>query len=219
MTASSNPESTHNQPIADPVAHFREIDWCNKILTNKSIVNISIPDRTPIASTESALVRETLNTSNTVKACVTFLRYIKLGSKQEMEQRGETKHNPFLEVGAILDLQSGVNGFAKTMHGGVFGVVLDEVCGTAANMQAKHGALTASLTVNFKKSLHTPAVVVCRGRVVKKEGKKLFLKGSFEDKDGNILAQADGIWILVEKEIGRWTDDASANNRERTSKL
>jgi len=42
--------------------------------------------------------------------------------------------------------------------------------------------------------------------VVKKEGKKLFLKGSFEDKDGNILAEADGIWIMVNKDIGRWTD-------------
>ncbi|KAH6682796.1 HotDog domain-containing protein [Halenospora varia] len=219
MAASSNPQSAHNQPIADPITYFKEIDWCNKILTNKSIVNVSVPDRTPIASTESSLVRETLNTPKTVKACVTFLRYIKPKSKEEMQERGETKENPFLEVGAILDLQSGVNGFAKTVHGGFIGVVLDEVCATAANMQAKHGALTVSLTVNFKQPLYTPQIVVCRGRIVKKEGKKLFSKGSFEDKDGNILALSDGIFILAGKEIGRWTDDASANNRERASKL
>lgn len=53
-----------------------------------------------------------------------------------MEVRGEEKANPFLEVGALVDLQSGVNGYAKTAHGGFYGVVLDEVMGTAANMQA-----------------------------------------------------------------------------------
>jgi hypothetical protein len=37
--------------------------------------------------------------------------------------------------------------------------------------------------------------------VVKKEGKKLHLRGSFQDKDGNVLAESRGIWI-----IGRWTD-------------
>lgn len=49
---------------------------------------------------------------------------------------GEDKKNPFLQVCALLDLGSGMNGYAKTAHGGVFGVVLDEVMGTAANMQA-----------------------------------------------------------------------------------
>lgn len=82
----------------------------------------------------SALVRETLNTSSTVKACVTFLRYIK--PTAESKGNGETKEKPFLEMVALLDLHQGVNGFAGTAHGGFYGVVLDEVCGTTANMQA-----------------------------------------------------------------------------------
>lgn len=36
----------------------------------------------------------------------------------------------------LLDLGSGVNGFAKTALGGFYGVVLDEVMGSAAQMQA-----------------------------------------------------------------------------------
>lgn len=35
-----------------------------------------------------------------------------------------------------MDLGSGINGYAKTAHGGFYGVVLDEVMGTAANLQA-----------------------------------------------------------------------------------
>jgi hypothetical protein len=82
----------------------------------------------------SALVRETLNTSKTVKACVTFLRLIK--PTAESKNNGETKEKPFLEIVALLDLQPGVNGFAGTAHGGLYGVVLDECMGTVTNMQA-----------------------------------------------------------------------------------
>jgi hypothetical protein len=93
-----------------------------------------VPDRTPLSSTESALVRETLNTPATVKACITFLRYIKPTTPSS--ETGEDPKNPFLEFVTLLDLGSGVNGFAKTAHGGFYGVVLDEVMGSAAQMQA-----------------------------------------------------------------------------------
>lgn len=43
--------------------------------------------------------------------------------------------------------------------------------------------------------------------MVKKEGRKLSLKGSLEDKDGNILAESEGTWIMVDRDIGRWTTD------------
>ena len=44
-------------------------------------------------------------------------------------ETGEDSKNPFLEFVTLLDLGSGVNGFAKTAHGGFYGVVLDEVMG------------------------------------------------------------------------------------------
>lgn len=45
--------------------------------------------------------------------------------------------------------------------------------------------------------------MLARGKVVKKEGRKLSLQGSFEDEDGNILAEAEGTWIMVDKNVGR----------------
>jgi hypothetical protein len=132
---SSNPKSAHNQPTADPVAHFKAIPWCAKLLSDKSVLQVIVPDRTPLASTESALVRESLNTASTVKACVTFLRYIK--PTAPASETGEDKKNPFLQLCCLLDLGSGINGYAKTAHGGIFGVIFDEVMGTTANMQAR----------------------------------------------------------------------------------
>ncbi len=55
--------------------------------------------------------------------------------------------------------------------------------------------------------------------MVKKQGRKLSLKGSFEDKNGNILAEADGTWIMVNKDIGRWTDGQKGRNKGKDSKL
>jgi len=61
----------------------------------------------------------------------------------------------------------------------------------------------ANLNVKLKKPMFTPEVVVCRGRVVKKDGRKVYLKGSFEDKNGETPAEADGLWICMEKRMGR----------------
>ena len=62
------------------------------------------------------------------------------------------------------------------------------------------------MTVNFKKPLFTPSVVLVRGQVTKRSGRKLTVKGNFEDKDGNILATADGTWIMVNRDVGRTTN-------------
>lgn len=50
---------------------------------------------------------------------------------------GEDPRNPFLLFNALLDLGEDLCGFAGTLHGGVFAVLLDEVMGTAANFQAR----------------------------------------------------------------------------------
>lgn len=66
-----------------------------------------------------------------------------------------------------------------------------------------HGAYTASLNIKFKKPMFTPAIVVCRGRVVKKDGRKAYVTGSFEDKDGVVLTEAEGEWALMDRDVGR----------------
>jgi len=162
----------------------------------------------------------TLNTPDTVKACVTFFR---MPSKADRAGNvGETKEKPFVEVNCLLDVGDGLAGRPHVMHGGVFSVVLDEVLSTVAyqhsgesdlfscrgvrraggtdktdGILADYGAITAYLNVQWKKPLVTPAVTLCKGRVVKKEGRKVFVKGAFYDSEGAVLAEAEGLWILL----------------------
>ena len=65
------------------------------------------------------------------------------------------------------------------------------------HMKTDHGAATAYLNIQWKKPLTTPSIALCKGRVVKKEGRKVFVKGSFYDAEGNILADAQGMFILM----------------------
>lgn len=37
-----------------------------------------------------------------------------------------------------------------------------------------------------------------RARVTKAEGRKLFVGGSIENENGEVFAEADGLWVMVE---------------------
>jgi hypothetical protein len=98
---------------------------------DSAVVSLQIPDRNPTASRESALVNETLNTSDTVRACVVLVR--KLKPTPETLSGGETPAKPFLQLVGLLDLGQGVNGYPGTAHGGFFNVMLDEIMGSTVN--------------------------------------------------------------------------------------
>lgn len=124
----------HNQPVPDPIAHFESIPWCYRLINDESAIGLSPLDRSKLPDDEGCLMRETLNNQKSIKASVFFLRYPPQTSGSE--DNGEDPENPFMEVVALADLGPGVNGFAKTVHGGFFGVLLDETMGSVANMQA-----------------------------------------------------------------------------------
>lgn len=70
----------------------------------------------------------------------------------------------------------------------------------ACGYQRKEGqtALTAYLNIGYKKPVETPAVVLCRGWVERKEGKKVWGKATVEDGAGEVLATGDALFIVIE---------------------
>ncbi|XXG98535.1 hypothetical protein Hte_004859 [Hypoxylon texense] len=116
---------------------------------------------------------------------------------------GEDPRNPFLLFNALADLGEDCTSYVGTMHGGLYGVLMDEVMGTAANFQTEHGAYTVTFTTRYRRAVSPPQVVLIRGRVVRKEGRKLHVRGTIEDKDGNIMAEGEGLWIAMGKNVGR----------------
>ncbi|KAI5919918.1 HotDog domain-containing protein [Camillea tinctor] len=160
-----------------------------------------------------------MNSGTTVRACVSWFRPLttttpkaeRNGDKSERLLRGdgeakangEDPHNPFLVFSALLDLGEDLNSYAGTMHGGLYGVLMDEVMGTAANFQSPHGAYTVRFQTDFRRQVRTPQVVLVRGRVTRRDGRKLHVRGAIEDKDGNIMAEGSGLWLSMGKNVGR----------------
>jgi hypothetical protein len=129
----SEESTSHGQYIQDPIAHFKAIPWCAELLSDKRIIHLAVPDRRPKLDGEYTLVKETLNSESTVRACLTYFR---LPKRTGGLRPGEEKKNPFVEINALLDFGGGVNSFAKTAHGGFLTTVFDEVMGTAAWQQS-----------------------------------------------------------------------------------
>ncbi|KAI1461356.1 HotDog domain-containing protein [Annulohypoxylon moriforme] len=234
------PSATTNyyQPVPDPLAHFQAIPWCAALLSDPGNVQVAVPDRHPLPKGESNFVHKVINTPDTVRACVTFIRLVKpprskakssspnseaskINNSEDAKapkekpkaaserpaiyggggrENGEDPRNPFLLLHALAELGVDCQSFPGIMHGGLYGVLLDEVMGTAANSQTTNGAFTVRFTTNFRRAVRTPQIVLIRGRVVRKEGRKIHVRGTIEDKDGNIMAEGDGLWL--DKNIG-----------------
>ncbi|TVY59416.1 Verlamelin biosynthesis protein B [Lachnellula cervina] len=197
--------SPHGQYTSDPIAHFKNIPWCAKLLSDKSIIHVAIPDRRPKLDGEYTLVKEALNSGSTVRACITYFR---LPKRTEGLRPGEEKKNPFIEINTLLDLGNGVNGFAKTCHGGFMATVFDEVMGTAAWQQSgDNGAYTIDMALKFKKPLFTPTIVRCVGGVVKKEGRRIVLKAVFIGEDGTVYSEAEAVFLEMNRNIGKAAEE------------
>ncbi|KAK8059388.1 hypothetical protein PG996_009318 [Apiospora saccharicola] len=227
----------HNQSVPDPVEHFKAIPWCRALIEDKANLDILVPDRRPLDSGESNFVRRTMNTPTTIKACITFFRPVrahpKLGatagsdvskSKELLSGGGpensENPKNPFLLFSALVDLGVDCQSYAGTMHGGLYGVLMDElplppfvILGQASvndvhdvdltTSALANGAYTVRFTTNMRRPVRTPQIVLVRGRVIKREGRKLHVRGSMEDKNGEVLAEADGLWLCMAENVGR----------------
>ncbi|SPQ23542.1 a637a9e9-0546-438f-856b-f130bb39db6c [Thermothielavioides terrestris] len=59
------------------------------------------------------------------------------------------------------------------------------------------------MTTKFRKPVKVPGVVVVRARVFKKEGRQIYVRGSIEDGDDNLLAEGEA--MLVDKSPGQDT--------------
>lgn len=85
-------------------------------------------------------------------------------------------------------------GSLNIMHGGMVSLLLDETMGKVlSGMQVK--APTAQLNVRFKRPTLMEQDLYLRGRLISEQGRKFSLMAEIIDQEGNITAQAEGLFI------------------------
>jgi len=171
---------------AEKIAHFQSIPWCSEILREGDYTPVGIPPNKSRVPNEESLLSETLQTDNTIRKAVVYVR----------NRPSETPE----ETLVLYDLGSGVNGFPNICHGGFVATLLDEVTGvliTVRNTSQKKTLpfMTANLNVTFRKPVATPGVVLARARVVKSLGRKLWIEGSLENQHGDVCSTVSALFV------------------------
>lgn len=82
-------------------------------------------------------------------------------------------------------------------------MLIDEALGAAAEKERESdkSSMTVSLKVEFRGPMRTPGVYLTRGWVERREGRKIWARGVVEDGLGKILAEGEGLFVTVGKEI------------------
>ena len=152
-----------------------------RAFTNES--RVTKPD-----STADTFVAKTLAAEDTIIAWQSFYKAADSSKK-------------YGQVLSLLSLGSGVNGHVDTCHGGFISLLLDEALGLAAESARENDktTMTASLKVDYKKPVRTPAIVLCRAWVEKRQGRKLWIRGNIEDGEGTVMSTGEGLFIIVER--------------------
>ena len=93
-------------------------------------------------------------------------------------------------------------GYADIVHGGMIGLVLDELMG---NLLWKLGfpAVTGEMTVRFLRPAKVDHPLVCRAHVRSRKGRIFQMEAAAADTQGRPVALASGKFFNLEKNKGR----------------
>ena len=89
-----------------------------------------------------------------------------------------------------------LQGYPGRVHGGGVATMLDEAMGWAA--YASHSwAMTARMTTRFRKAVPLGETLTVSGWITRDRGRYLELRAELRDERGDLLAEAEGLFVRV----------------------
>jgi len=93
-------------------------------------------------------------------------------------------------------------GYPGMVHGGNIAAMLDETAGRATTgNEPNRFAVTSQLTVKYRQPVSTNQLLRVTGRLIKKRGKVSQAYGEIRDQDGNLLAEAEGLFVEIAEDF------------------
>ncbi|KAI1505746.1 thioesterase superfamily protein [Biscogniauxia marginata] len=170
-------------------AHFASISWCARHLHGLRVVTRPPSSRHRKSNGEDAFFAETLKTQSTISAML------------EVFEDPPSPLERIDHVKTFLTLGSGLNGHAGICHGGLVTTILDEVIGLLIPINKGRNAIpntdymTAYLNTTFFRPVPTSTTILAQARIVRAEGRKYYTEATIENKDGEVLARADALYV------------------------
>ncbi len=168
--------------------------WCLAIANDPAWKLIPTPSLVLYpTSTENSLLAETLSTPRGVRAVQTYLKQSPDGAAPK----------DMTEVRMVFSLGDGVNGMTGTCHGGLIGLMLDEVTAqVVAGRFGRYNMITAGLKIAYKRKLSSPAVVLCRAWLEEEaKGRKVKVEGTIEDGMGGVYATGQTVFVRLDQRL------------------
>ena len=102
----------------------------------------------------------------------------------------------------LMSLGGGLAGAPGRLHGGFTATALDMLTGFAVNgAEAAMPISTAMLKVDYKAPVPVPSVVIAKAWNTGKERRKRWVRATFEDGDGKVLATAEAIYVVIAPKV------------------
>jgi len=103
---------------------------------------------------------------------------------------------------AVVTPERRFQGWKDILHGGIISTLLDEAFAHAYGGSARgagEAAVTAEMTVKFKKPVKIGVPIVLEGKVLSASGRLIECESTLCDESGNVLASATGKLIRPKK--------------------
>jgi uncharacterized protein (TIGR00369 family) len=100
-------------------------------------------------------------------------------------------------VTAEVNIPESYEGYPGVVHGGVITAILDECAGRAHMIDPNKFMVTAQLNVRFRKPVPTHTLLTVKGVAGERHGRVAMAHGEILDKSGEILAEADGVFVDI----------------------
>ena len=101
----------------------------------------------------------------------------------------------------------GLDGHPGVIHGGMASAILDEMQGFCVMLHHQHlsgprdSLFTVNLNVSYRRPVPTGTQVLVKTWLAQREGRKWLSRGQICDKDGQILTEAEGTWVLARSKL------------------
>jgi len=159
--------------------------WCIEVIHGQ--------EWRPLASRENStnqLFADTLWTDKTIRAHQSFYKQPPVSQAFGGELR------------VLLSFGPGLDGYPGMCHGGLLTLIFDDAIHELAALEIPEKAVTVTLSVNFRRPVLTPAVVLCRAWMEKEpQGRKGWVKATIEDGKGGVHASAEGFILKMKQKL------------------
>ena len=116
-------------------------------------------------------------------------------------QRVRFRRVGFGEIEAECTAPEHQAGAPGVVHGGIQAALLDETLGFAAHAARPAGEdfdiVTVEFTLRYRRPAPTGRPLRLRGRLLRSEGRDLWLAGEIEGLDGGVLTEAEARWRRI----------------------